>query len=256
MNLFLTLAFLFCIGSILGWALEVVFRRFFSAHHWVNPGFLVGPYLPLYGSSLCVLYLLAELEPLIAVEQAWLRKLLLFLLMAVAITLLEYIAGVIFIHGMKIKLWDYSDRWGNIGGIICPLFSFFWMVLSACYYFLIHPHILSALHWLSVNLAFSFVIGFFYGVFVLDVAYSTHLMVKIRSFAAESGIVVLLEELREDVRGAFAKYRKPRFFFTMHPGIPLRDLLEKYRDVHYISGKHLKNKIRQHKKTDSDASDL
>ena len=59
MNLFLTLAFLFCIGSVLGWGLEVIFRRFFSAHHWVNPGFLVGPYLPLYGSSLCVLYLLA-----------------------------------------------------------------------------------------------------------------------------------------------------------------------------------------------------
>ena len=55
MNLFLTLAFLFLIGSVLGWGLEVIFRRFFSAHHWVNPGFLVGPYLPLYGSSLCVL---------------------------------------------------------------------------------------------------------------------------------------------------------------------------------------------------------
>lgn len=64
MNLFLMLAFLFCIGSVLGWGLEVIFRRFFSAHHWVNPGFLVGPYLPLYGSSLCVLYLLAMLEPL------------------------------------------------------------------------------------------------------------------------------------------------------------------------------------------------
>ena len=31
MNLFLTLAFLFCIGSVLGWGLEVIFRRFFSA---------------------------------------------------------------------------------------------------------------------------------------------------------------------------------------------------------------------------------
>ena len=73
MNLFLTLAFLFLIGSVLGWGLEVIFRRFFSAHRWVNPGFLVGPYLPLYGSSLCVLYLLAMLEsifpplPLIAI---------------------------------------------------------------------------------------------------------------------------------------------------------------------------------------------
>ena len=74
---------------------------------------------------------------------------MLFVVMALAITALEYVAGLIFIRGMKIKLWDYSDRWGNIQGIICPLFTFFWMVLSAVYYFLIHPHILNALHWLA-----------------------------------------------------------------------------------------------------------
>lgn len=245
----LTLAFLFSVGSICGWGLEVLFRRFFSAHHWVNPGFLVGPYLPLYGFSLCVLYLLAGLEPLIPMEETWIRKLLLFLLMAVAITLLEYIAGVIFIRGMKIKLWDYSDRWGNINGIICPLFSFFWMVLSALYYFLIHPYILSALHWLSENLAFSFVIGFFYGIFVLDVAYSTQLMVKIRAFATESGIVVLLEELREDIHNAFSKRQnqKKHFFFPLRVGIPLRELLEKYQSMHYESKKNLQKRLRSRK---------
>ena len=30
MNLFLTIAFLFFIGSMAGWGIEVVFRRFFS----------------------------------------------------------------------------------------------------------------------------------------------------------------------------------------------------------------------------------
>lgn len=235
MNIFLTLAFLFCIGSVVGWGIEVVFRRFFSAHHWVNPGFLVGPYLPLYGSSLCVLYLLAMLEPLIAIENAWLKKLILFLGMAAAITILEYVAGIIFIHGMKIKLWDYSDQWGNIKGIICPLFSFFWMLLSAIYYFLVHPHILSALEWLSENLAFSFAIGFFYGVFVLDVAYSTHLMVKIRAFAAETNIVVRLEELKEDFRIRLKKGHIHRFFFPMHTGIPLREMLENHFSQ-YVSG--------------------
>lgn len=234
MNLFLTLAFLFCIGSVLGWGLEVLFRRFFSARHWVNPGFLVGPYLPLYGSSLCILYLLAQLEPLIPIENLWLQKLLLFLLMALAITAVEYVAGLIFIRGMKIQLWDYSDQWGNIQGIICPLFSLFWMILSAVYYFLIHPHILNALQWLSENLAFSFGIGFFYGVFVLDMAYSTHVMVKIRAFAAEHEIIVLLEEFREDIHTIFQKRRrKPRFFFSMHTGMPLRDVLENYRNAHF-----------------------
>lgn len=65
MNLFLTIAFLFFIGSMAGWGIEVVFRRFFSSANperkWINPGFLSGPYLPLYGFSLCVLFLLSLL---------------------------------------------------------------------------------------------------------------------------------------------------------------------------------------------------
>lgn len=55
MSLFLTIAFLFFIGSMAGWVIEVVFRRFFSSANperkWINPGFLSGPYLPLYGSA-------------------------------------------------------------------------------------------------------------------------------------------------------------------------------------------------------------
>lgn len=66
MNFFLTLAFLFFIGSTIGWGIEVIFRRFFSSANperkWINPGFLNGPYLPLYGFGLCFLYLLASLE--------------------------------------------------------------------------------------------------------------------------------------------------------------------------------------------------
>ena len=82
----------------------------------------------------------------------------------------------------------------------------------------------------------AFCIGFFYGVFVLDLAYSTHFMVKIRAFAAESGIVVLLEEFREDVHEAFRNHRKkPRFFFSMHTGKPLREILEQYRSTHFTS---------------------
>ena len=208
-------------------------RRFFSAHHWVNPGFLVGPYLPLYGSSLCVLYLLAMLEPLMPGDSPWLKKILLFVVMALAITALEYVAGMIFIHGMKIKLWDYSDRWGNVKGIICPLFTFFWLVLSAVYYFLIHPHILSALHWLAENLAFSFCIGFFYGIFLIDVGYSTHLMVKIRALAAETNIVVRVEELREDIHQALQKKNVRRFFFPMHGGVPVREMLDQYVKQHF-----------------------
>ena len=52
MNFILTLAYLFFVGSVSGWVLELFFRKFFSAsnpeHKWINPGFCTGPYLPIY----------------------------------------------------------------------------------------------------------------------------------------------------------------------------------------------------------------
>ena len=163
MNLFLVFAFLFSMGSLMGWVLELFFRRFISTENpersWINPGFLVGPYLPLYGFSLCVLYLMAQIN-IPFIENEILKKIVLFLVMSLAMTLIEYITGYIFIITMKVRLWDYTNNWGNIKGIVCPQFSFYWAVLGAVYYFLIHPHILAALDWLSHNLVFSFVIGF------------------------------------------------------------------------------------------------
>ena len=237
MNEFLILAFIFFVGSLSGWCLEVVFRKFFSGanpqQRWINPGFLVGPYLPLYGFGLCTLYLLAGLENFSVISDPFWNKVVLFIAMAVAMTVIEYIAGVIFILGMHIKLWDYSDQWGNIKGIICPLFSFFWAVLGAIYYFLIHPYILDALQWLSVNLAFSFVVGFFYGIFLIDVCYSMEVMSKIRRFARENEVVVKYEQLRERLRKEREeRVQRARFFITLHTEDgPLYEYLKRLKDL-------------------------
>ena len=47
---------LFAIGSLIGWIIELFFRRFVSQKKWMNPGFLTGPYLPIYGFGVLVLY--------------------------------------------------------------------------------------------------------------------------------------------------------------------------------------------------------
>ena len=80
----------------------------------------------------------------------------------------------------KVRLWDYSNEWKNIQGIICPKYSFFWAVLGALYYYFIHDEILDALKWLSENLAFSFVVGLFFSIFIIDVANSANLIVKLK----------------------------------------------------------------------------
>lgn len=243
MNYFLILTFLFAVGGLTGWILEVFYRRYVSQKHWVNPGFLTGPCLPLYGESLCILYLMAQLESIIPFENAGMRKAVLFIIMATAITALEYAVGVIMIKTTHVRLWDYSERPGNIKGIICPLYSFFWMLLSALYYFIIHPHILNALEWLSQNLAFSFGIGFFYGILVIDFSYSAQIIIRIRKFAAEKQIVVQLEELRELVNYKLEKH-KPRFILSLHTELPFHEVLEHYKEHYEELRKHIKNTIK------------
>lgn len=233
LNLPLALAFLFFIGSVFGWVLELFYRRFFSGANperkWINPGFCVGPYLPLYGSGLCILFLLANLEEnLVAFDTVW-RKLVLFIIMAVCMTVIEYIAGFVSLKFFNLRLWDYREEWGNIQGIICPKFSLVWAVMGAGYYFLIHPHILGALEWLSKNLAFSFFIGLFYGVFIIDVVYSSHIVLKIREFAAENNVIVRYEQLKAQIRSFHDKNSlRSHFFLALRSE---RSLLEHLRDI-------------------------
>lgn len=246
MNIFLSLAFLFFIGSIVGWVLELFFRHFCystkSERKWVNPGFLVGPYLPIYGFGLSALYLISASEKYFPEMPYYLQVIIVLILIAAVLTLIEFIAGIIFIHAMKIKLWDYSNEFGNIGGIICPRFSLIWTVLGALYYFLVHPHIISALDWLSSHLAFSFFIGLFFGIFIIDFVYSAQLVVKIRKFATEHDIVIKYEELKRHILQSKEKTKeKAKFILALKSHTPLAEHLRNY----YEKQKNITDKLKK-----------
>lgn len=235
MNYFLVIVFLYFIGCVLGWCLEVVYRRFSPANKerkWINPGFLVGPYLPLYGFGLCTLFFLARLEQFINLGSNFANKAVLFIVMAISMTVLELIAGLIFIQGMNVKLWDYSKEWLNYKGIICPKFSLFWALLGAFYYFAIDPDILSALAWFKNNLAFSFILGIFIGCHFIDFCYSTHIVVKIKKYAEEYNIKVKYEELKNLINLENIKnHERKHFFFSFNSDVSLSDHLKKYADL-------------------------
>ena len=228
MHILLILAYLFFIGSILGWVLELLYRNLTQKHEkWVNPGFCTGPYLPIYGFGLCVLFLLASLEQYSFFKDFFWNKAALFAAMALGMTLIEYLAGLFCLKYLKVRLWDYSNEWGNIQGIICPLFSLFWAVLGAVYYFLIHPYILDGLNWLSHNLAFSFFIGMFFGIFIIDVVNSAQLAVKLKKFAEENRIVLAYEGIKDHIqRFQQKKSKKYSFFAPFRSEHPLSEHLK------------------------------
>ena len=150
--------------------------------------------------------------------------------MAAAMTLIEYIAGILCLKVWKVRLWDYSHLWGNIQGIICPAFSLVWAAIAVLYDFLIHPHILDALGWLSRNLAFSFIVGMFFGVFLIDVCHSAQLVAKMKKFAEENDVVVRYEHIKQHIREKHQQRKNHHnFLFPFHSEQPLGEVLREMK---------------------------
>lgn len=240
--IFISTLTLFVIGSLVGWVIEFFFRRIVHKK-WVNPGFLVGPYLPIYGVGTVCLYGLSNIDLHLPSDLSWLDVIIKILLIAVVMVFIEYIVGLIFIKGMKIKLWDYSNRKGNIQGIICPLFSFLWLAVGAIYYFLVNPYLVKAVYWLAdpTHQIFYFFIGIIIGMIIVDFCYSMHLATKITKAAKKSKAVISFEKfkqyvhekedgLKQKIAETNKKYKpKTFFFFFKHNSKSTEDLLDDYQ---------------------------
>jgi uncharacterized membrane protein len=102
---------MFIVYGTLGWILEVVFCSIVEKHY-VNRGFLFGPFCPLYGlGGLLVVFSLSPLK------ENWI---VLFIASAFATGLIEYTASCALEKVFSASWWDYSKIPFNIGGRVCP----------------------------------------------------------------------------------------------------------------------------------------
>jgi len=228
-------AFLFLFGGAVGYIIELFFRRFISQKKWVNPGFLTGPLLPLYGFGTIGFYFMCSLPWGDWIPLNWAAAIVEILVIGVLMTLLEYIAGIIFIKGMRIKLWDYSRRWGNIQGIICPLFSAIWLIVGIGYLYLLHPSMVKLSDLVIAEetiLVAATVIGFFLGVLTLDFGYSLHLATRIRKAVADSRLVVDWDRIKIYMQDKAKKMKKkaPKLFFFSEKVSSLPATVKEYVD--------------------------
>lgn len=232
-QVFLIVLYLFFFGSAGGWVLELLFRRFFSGSNperlWLNPGFLYGPCIPLYGFGTVLLYVLSTVEQQIfgaASGSVW-YYLAMFAMMALAMTLLEYIVGLISLKGFHLRLWDYSRQWGNIQGLICPLFTLFWGILSAGYYFLLYPRLRLLVAWFVAHPLASFLVGLCFGIFLIDLCFSIHLGTVVQKKAAQLD-KTLYDAV--DVQKVWHRMQARGGFFRLVSVRPLTDRLDAFEE--------------------------
>jgi len=150
-----------------GWMLEVVYRSW-NQKHFVNAGFLRGPFLPIYGiGALCVLLLAPYLR---SAGMVWE-----FIGFGIVLTTMEYAVGTVCERYFGLRMWDYSDSRFNLHGRVCLTFSALWAGLAVGFERVLHPAVARWTQQLDPNLVHTLApLLLLY--FLLDFAHSVNLL--------------------------------------------------------------------------------
>ena len=170
---------LFLTFSLTGWIIELTYRSL-RARKITNPGFLSGPYVPIYGVGGIIAYFSSLYSDSLSV----LGSLAFFIVLVSAV---EYFTGLFFEKVFKIRLWDYSEEKLNLGGHICPRFIFYWLLLGVFFKFVLFSYFDFIARRADINPTHIFFIGLMYGVFLVDLVQSFNLAYRIRNTINQFG---------------------------------------------------------------------
>lgn len=121
---------LFIIYSFLGWVMEII-NTLIIEKKFVNRGFLIGPYCPIYGvGALTITFLLDKYTE---------DPVALFVMAIVICCTLEYFTSYIMEKIFGTRWWDYSNRKFNINGRICLETAVLFGMLGLLLTYIINP---------------------------------------------------------------------------------------------------------------------
>lgn len=161
---------LFIIYSCMGWIMEVI-GKLIEKHKFINRGFLIGPYCPIYGwGCLTMILLLSKYldEPII-----------LFFMAILICSILEYFTSYFMEKLFNARWWDYSKRKFNINGRICLETMIPFGILGCLILYIVNPFIINILDKVPNNILYALAL-FIFIIYVIDNIISLNIMVKFK----------------------------------------------------------------------------
>lgn len=135
----------FFIYSFLGWLMEVCVT-FKEEKKFVNRGFLIGPYCPIYGiGCLLIIFFLNRYKD---------DLLVLFVMSIFLCGILEYMTSFLMEKLFHARWWDYSDKKFNINGRVCLSVLASFGILGCVMLRFIHPKVIEIMSMINPNLLF------------------------------------------------------------------------------------------------------
>ena len=127
----------FFIYSILGFLLESTFNLIKSKHF--TSGILFGPWTPIYGVGAIITIIISK-KIFKKLKTTQIKETLItFLLLAITLTITEYISGILIEKIFHITMWNYKKYNLNIGKYISLEMTLIWGILSIILIYIIKP---------------------------------------------------------------------------------------------------------------------
>ena len=219
--------FIFSIFSVIGWILEFIYRGI-KSKKIVNPGFMSGCVVPLYGMGAIILDFLCRI---IIKYNFKYEILIMFIISLILLTLLELMCGIICVNFFNVRLWDYSKRKLNYKGHICLQFSIIWGLAGLFYYCFCFNYVDNLINSFTNSINMIFLLGIFIGIFIVDLSVSIKLFNRIIYYSKEIKENINIEKIKLEAR---LNYNRKKFLNSIYP---------------YIStNKYIKEKIKELKK--------
>ena len=190
MTIFLNYFLLFLIYSILGWILEST-HVYICTKKFVNRGFLLGPYCPIYGfgALIIILYL----------EQYKDNILTVFIMSMFLCSILEYITSYLMEKIFKARWWDYSKKKFNLNGRICGYNALLFGIASIVVLYVINPFVTLLVGKLStIALYIISIIGLLF--FLTDIIISCNIISTLKTTVNNIEIKDSTIEIRKAVK--------------------------------------------------------
>jgi len=234
---------LFFIYSFLGWIVETITCSYYAKKIILNRGFLIGPYIPIYGTAgvLMVLFL-TEYKS---------SPILLFIMAVIYASVLEYLTSYLMEKIFKARWWDYSDHKYHLNGRICLQNCLLFGVLGFILIYAIHPAVTSILKILPNFLFYAFAIISMIimasdAITTLVILSQLNIQVKNYKGDATQAIDKELNKILKKYRVLYRRMLKafPKFKFTSDRGEEiLKRVRESLEEVeNYLNEKKLKLK--------------
>ena len=188
---YLFLQFMFF--SILGYLAEVIHVSIHTKKINFSRGFLIGPYLPIYGVSSVVMILLLSRykDDLFA----------LFVMSAFVCTTLEYLTSLVLEKIFKLRWWDYSTKKFNIEGRVCLENSLLFGIGGLIIVRLINPILEKYLNILT-PFALEILALIILIVFLVDLVISLLVLINVKNYTKTDAT----SEIKKEVRTSLEKY--------------------------------------------------